>query len=210
MAKKLRISAGRNSAAEISKSIRKRMKLLLLSSAIVVALAFGLTLYFALIFSESAISRHVPELEEVVTRAKGLLLTNTVVFVAVIIASFYALTSIVTLKIFHPIGMMQIDLESIASGKMPPDEGAADDGPFMGTYEVFAAAAEMLRQKENRELADLKSCSDLLSSSRDIPAALKKIHETINGKEAFLGIDRTEGSENKGGEEKDPLFIQPV
>ena len=100
-------------------SLRWRIKLLVLASTIVVALAFGISFYYALVSNEAAIAKQIPELEVVVKKLKSLLIVNTVGFAAVIIASFFALSAIVTSRMFRPLGFIQKDLMTIADGGLP-------------------------------------------------------------------------------------------
>ena len=192
-------------------SLRWRIRLLVLASTLVVALAFGISFYHALVSNEAAIAQQLPELEVVVKKLKSLLIVNTVGFAVVIIASFYALSVIVTSRMFRPLGFIQKDLMAIADGELPRKPEEDENGPFFGLSSTFSGAVYTLRERELKEIEELKTCAKLLSSMPGTDEALKRIEELISNKGTLLG--RT-GPEDAAGDtsegESDELFMQPV
>jgi hypothetical protein len=196
---------------QMTGSIRTRIKLLVFMSTLVVALAFGLSFYFALIANESAISKQIPELEAVVSKLKNLLTINTVGFVAILIGSFYLLSQLITARMFRPLGFIQKDLMSIADGTIPKLGATEKMGAFTNFNSAFRSALFGMRERENKEIEELKSCIDLLSRPSGISEAKTRIDGIIKAKGAALGI--VEGEKEDTGtdiDESDPLFMQPV
>jgi len=189
--------------------IKNRMKILLIASTLSVALAFGLSFYFALVSNESAIASQVPELEAVVSKLKSLLLINTLGFVAIIIASFYILTSIVGSKMFHSIATVQMDLTEITEGKLPNRSGQiTEKGPFSGLNNTFEMAVSALRDKENKEVDELSQCLVLLSDSSKIGDVQKKLEKVLKSKNSYLGLSDDRNMEKEI--ESSTLSEQPI
>lgn len=197
-------------SASFAKSIRKRVGILVLASSIAVAIVFGLTFYFALVSNESALARQVPELAAVAAKFKSLLIMNTLVFGAIIVASFYVLSILVTERMFSSLGTLQKDIAALAGGTLPRAREAHEAGPFSTLGASWAAATESMAKRERAELEDLKRCAEALApigAARDVAGALENI---IKGKKAFLGIGENPVAEKAKPKQEDPLFIQPL
>lgn len=203
---------GHGLSEDISSRVRKRVKALVLASTLTVALTFGLSFYFALISNESAIARQVPELEAVVSRLKSLLIINTFTFAAVIIASLYVLSLLVTTRMFRPLGSVTKDLLTLGEGRLPAGKEMENDGALSGLEASFDGAVSALNGKEKKELKELEDCLEILSDSSDYACSLvsRKLQEVIKSKNIFLGNveDDTESKDKE--RESDPLFMQPV
>ena len=201
---------GRRFSDEFHGSFKNRVRLLLLTSTIVVALVFGLSFYFALVSNESAIASKVPELETVVSKLKNLLIINTVIFAVIIVASFYALSALITSRMFSALNKVQEGLFAISDGKLPIKETNIDHGPFSGMGSAFSEAVDYIRGKELKELTDLKEMLKLAPEPRSSKDLRTVLEEYITRKSAFLDTPPGGGTDKQGTAESDSIFMQPV
>ena len=183
--------------------------ILVVCSTLAVALAFGLTFYYALIANQSAVATQIPELESVVAKMKGLLVMNTLVFVAIIIGSLFALASIVTSRMFHPLAMLHRNLTDIADGTLPRSVESSGAGEFAGLEEAMRTAITVIRDRERAELETLAKGRESLARTSGPESTREAIEEIIASKSAFLGIKKREEARVKDDPAEDPLFIKP-
>jgi methyl-accepting chemotaxis protein len=197
-------------ADSLAASVKSRVRYLILAGMIVVALVFGASFYFALIANQSALARQVPELEAVAAKLKSLLIMNTLVFIAIIIASFYALSNIIAARMFQPLATLHRSLLTIAEGKLPRSFEAGERGPFSALDDALKTAVSCLCDRERKEIEEISRLAEALEQS---PASRKTAHELkeiVARKSACLGASeiRTEAKGKEANE--DPLFIQPA
>ncbi len=200
---------GAELSGTLSGGIRRRVMILVVCSTLTVALAFGLTFYYALIASQSAVANQIPELESVVAKMKGLLVMNTLVFVAIIIASIFALAGIVTSRMFHPLAVLHRNLAAIAGGTLPRSVESSGAGEFAGLEDAMRTALTVIRDREHAELEMLAKGRDSLSLTSGPESARAAIEEIIASKSAFLGIKEREAARVQKDAVEDPLFIKP-
>ncbi len=191
------------------RGIRSRLAFLILASSIAVALVFGLTFYFALLSNESAVARQIPELGQVASKMGSMLIMNTLVFVGVIIASFYVLARIVTVRLFRPLGEFRGVLLTMAAGKHPRAGDFGDAGAFGDLSDALRSAASRVADRDRDESAALTKLADELARSSSTAAAAAAIRDLLKRRTAQ---DQGAGSARSARDsaEKDPLFIQPV
>jgi len=196
----------------LASGVRRRIMALVLCSTLAVALAFGLSFYFALVSNQSAVARQIPELAEVAAKLKSLLIVNTVIFVAIIIASFAVLARIVTARMFQPLGLLHRQLTAIASGTLPRAVERSGDAVFTGIEDAMETAIAVIRDRERAELEKLSRGREAIASQGAASQARATIEEVIASKSAFLGMNAAELSPKtkKGaGFPDDSLFIKP-
>lgn len=193
----------------LSGAIRRRIMILVVCSTLAVALAFGLSFYYALVASQSAVATQIPELESVVAKMKGILIMNTLVFVAIIIVSLFALASIVTSRMFHPLAMLHRNLTDIAGGTLPRAVESSGAGEFAGLEDAMRTAIAVIRERERAELETLAKGRDSLVRTPAPEGACTAIEKIIASKSAFLGIRGREAARAKDDPAEDPLFIEP-
>ncbi|MCK4235862.1 MAG: hypothetical protein KAX38_02005 [Candidatus Krumholzibacteria bacterium] len=191
-------------------SVKNRIKILLVASTLTVALAFGFSFYFALLSNESAIAMKVPELETVVSKLKNLLVINTFAFIAIIIASFYALSALITSKMFYPLGTTQVGLIKITEGMLPMENNSVEEGPFSSFDTTFKAAISALREKENSEIKELVQCLTLISDPSTTAKVQHKLEKIVKSKNTFLGLSDHKETGIERDKESDSLFMQPT
>jgi hypothetical protein len=190
--------------------VRKRIRYLLCAGMLAVALVFGLTFYFALIANQSALARQVPELEAIAAKMKGLLMVNTLVFVAIIVLSFLALSSIVTARFFQSLALVHRDLKTIAAGKLPKPTDRSERGPFAELDVALAAIVSSLRDRERKEIEELTRCCEALSRSASAQGTVRKLMDLVAAKRAFTGCGEAPSEKKDADAKTDPLFIQPL
>jgi hypothetical protein len=188
-----------------SKKIKGRIRILILMNSLVVALAFGLSFYFGLVSTESALASRVPELVDVVNKLKNMLLSSTLVFVAILIGSFYILSILLTDRMFKPIETLREDLETIAGGRLPLECIDSLGGPFASLEESHRSARDQLVERERSEIAALTSCVEIAGPDN---GATEKLEKIIKDKKRFCG--EAEQSSDKAAEGEDAIFMQPV
>jgi len=182
---------GEDIASAAADRIKQRMKLLVLASTISVGLVFGLSFYFALLANSTAVARKVPELVYVTDKMKSLLMTNTLIFVAIIVASFYYLSRLVTSRIFGELNDVGDALLSISRKKLPNQSIISEGGPFSELKLALKNAIYSIREKELKELEFLRSLSKkpLYMESEALESELKRI---IGEKRKLLGLSSEE------------------
>jgi HAMP domain-containing protein len=196
-------------ADSFARGVRTRIGALILASAVAVAIVFGCTFYFALLANESAVARQIPELGQVAAQMKNLLIMNTIVFVGIIIASFYALSFVVASRIFRPLGELHDALRAIAAGAPTAAAEHRPAGAFATLEEAFHAAADRMAANERAETAELSAIADELSGAPATAEAAAKLRSYIQRKTA----PRTDADRHGAAPappDKDPLFIQPL
>jgi len=197
-----------DAADSIARGVKGRIIFLILAGMIAVALVFGFTFYFALVANQSALARQVPELEIVAGRLKSLLIMNTLVFVVIIIASFFILSCIITARMFHSLALLHRDLAAIAGGKLPRGVEGREGGPFSALDDALRTMISTVREREHKEIEELTRCADALSGKVPRPETAQRLRELIAGKVAFIGSPKSAGE--AGEKKEDPLFIQPL
>ncbi len=194
-------------------SIRNKVRGLVLFSSITVALAFGLSFYFALVWNQSAISGRYPELLPVVSKLKGLLVLNTFGFTVIIIASFIVLSHLVTSRIFKPLGKLQKDITTIARNRMPHISSEEAHGPFAGLERSFASAVSVLYERELKDIKTLEKSHKVISSFPGNGALGEEIRAMIDDRRARLDMDKPDNRLESGSDTRisgeDTVFMQP-
>ena len=196
-------------ADSLARGVRKRIGMLIIASSAAVAVVFGCSFYFALLANESAVARQIPELGQVAAQMRSLLVVNTLVFVGIIIASFYVLSIIVSSRIFRPLGELHDALRSIAEGSPAPAAGPRAPGAFAALEEAFHAAAGRMVSNEQTDTAELSAIAEELSGSAATAAAAAAIRSYVARKTAPRS-GNIRPADAQVSSEKDPLFIQPV
>jgi hypothetical protein len=200
--------SGHELTEKLLKKVKNRIRILLFVSTVTVALAFGLSFYFALISNESAMAKQIPELEIVANKLKSQLVFSTLAFIAVIIASFFVLSSLITSRMFKPLGFLHKNLSILAGGILPRGGEIESRGAFSSLNYAFKAALNTIHEKESEEIKRLEHCLKLLceQSSSEVEQGIKEI---LKGKKAFLGTTEKEETGNYKEKETDTLFMQP-
>ena len=161
-----------------------------------------MSFYVGLVSGQSAIASQIPELEEVVSRLKGSLIVNTFGFGAVLAASLFLLSHLVTSRIFRPLETVELGIHALGRGEFPARTAADADGPFAGFAAGFDDAVEALRDRE-REYEALNALLDAHPS-----VVNERIAEMIERKRSSIaGADGARASADDAG---DPLFMQPA
>jgi len=194
----------------LARGVTSRIRCLLLAGMLTVALVFGLTFYYALVANQSALAQQIPELEAVAAKLKSLLVMNTLVFVAIIIVSFLALSSIITARLFQPLARLHRDLATIAGGKLPRTVDGGEHGPFSELDDALGTAVSSLRARERKEIEELTRCCEALSRSASNQETARKLKDLAAAKTAYAGPGDVHGEAKDTDMEKDPLFIQPL
>jgi len=210
---------GADVTESISSGIRRRIMALILCSTLAVALAFGLSFYYALVANQSAVAQQIPELAEVAAKLKNILIINTLAFVAIIIASFFVLARIVTSRMFQPLGLLHRYLTTLASGRLPRPVEVSGEGAFAGIEDALRGAVAVIRDRERSELEKLAQSREAIGEVRAPSQVRAAIEEVIASKSTFLGMNeqipaaQTEEMNERAARarelEEDPLFIKP-
>jgi len=171
--------------------IKQKVRILVLISTLSVALVFGLSFYFALLSNSTAVAKKVPELMYVADKMKSLLIINTIIFTAIIVASFYYLSHLLTLKVFRELDSVQDALFSISQKKLPDQNIIKDNGTFSELKLALKNAIYSIREKELKELEFLRKLSKrpLEENSENIDKELKEI---ISEKRKLLALSTDE------------------
>jgi len=192
---------------EYSKKIKGKIRVLLLSSSLAVALVFGLSFYFSLVSAGSALASTVPELAELAEKFKSTLTLNTLAFVAIIIGSFIALGSLVTDRLFKPLEGIEEGLGKMASGILPPMPEGSRDGPFYSLSESFISARSRIEKRELDEISILEDCMAKIAEGVDVSDRLRKL---IEAKTRYTGKKETPDGKASSNSPDDPIFMQPA
>jgi hypothetical protein len=194
---------------KISGQIKLKIRVLLLASTLIVAIAFGLSFYYSLISSEVAIVKQIPELETVTEKMKSMLIINTFAVILIIVASLYILSILVTTNMFRPVGLAQKGLISLANNTFPHvGEFGSGQGPFADFNKNLAEAVENIREKQSSEIEELKQCMTLLSAN-DNREAGRKLEKLIQEKSNYLGNHGDMERDSKDKSDEKDVFMQP-
>jgi hypothetical protein len=192
---------------EYSKKIKGRIRILLLTSSLAVALVFGLSFYFSLVSAGSALASAVPELAELAEKFKSTLTLNTLAFAGIIIGSFIALGSLVTDRLFKPLEGIEEGLGKLASGILPPAPEGSGGGPFDTLRESFISARSRIEERELAEISILEDCVAKIAEGIDVSDRLRKL---IEAKNRYSGKKETPDGKASSSSPDDPIFMQPV
>jgi methyl-accepting chemotaxis protein len=190
-----------------SKRIKTRIRILVFVSCLTVALVFGLSYYFGLIATETAITSKVPELEGLAGKFKSTLLVNTVIFAGVIIASFFALAYLLTERMFKPLHSLQADIELLARGTVPGRSSDPDHGLFGTLVISFESACERIEKHSRSLIEDLEKAVELDCTKGECAA---KLNEIIEKSKQFIGDSKPVTGAKSDAEADDSVFMQPV
>lgn len=194
----------------VSKKLKRRIFVLIVTSTTVVALTFGLSFYFALLSNETAVAKQVPELVSLAATLKRIMLINTFAFAAVIIASLYALSSLITTRMFRPLESMMRDLLSIGKGTLPLRHESTREEPFAGFDEMFSSVLSVLQDRERKEIDNIQRCISGLSDRPDTGRIRQTLETMLREKRSFIGAGEETGRDKKTADEDEALFMQPV
>jgi len=201
-------TAGYTYSSDMSAGIRFRTGLLVLLGSASVALAFGMSFYFALVSNQTAVARQFPELAPIVDRLKSLLVINTFGFVGIVIVSFWALSRLVTARMFYPLGSMMKDMRQLSENRLPQTTEHHAEGPFGDLSRQWGILLSTVRENEEREIEMLKKSLDDPAS----PDAVAILRGMLDAKERRLkGGPRQQSGEGAADDTSDSaLFMQPV
>ena len=193
---------------EYSKKVKSRVRILLLASSLAVALVFGLSFYFSLVSAESALASKVPELSELAGKFKSTLMINTIIFAAIIVASFIALGSLITSRMFKPLAAVEEGLRAISSGVIPQPPAGSGGDSFESLRDSYISALSRIEGKEKSEISALEECVTRIGEGIDV---VEKLHGLIDDKKRFSGIRAVpESNDEEKGSADDSVFMQPV
>jgi hypothetical protein len=196
---------------EVTSGIRMRTGLMVLLSSSAVAIAFGMSFYFALISSETAVATQFPELAPVVTKLKSVLVVNTIGFVGVIIASFWILSRMITSKMFVSLGAVLSGLRKAAEDRYPKIPETRASGPFGDIESSWNTVVHEIRDRERSEIEILEKSLASLGG----PGAAEtrsSVEKLIAEKKARICAGQADNSDRPAGsrDADDALFMQPV
>jgi hypothetical protein len=196
---------------EMTSGIRMRAGLLVLLSSGAVALAFGMSFYFALVSNETAVAMQFPELAPIVAKLKSMLVINTIGFVGIIIASFWVLSRLITSKMFISLGIVMTGLRKAAENRYPETAASSVTGPFGEFESTWNTIVHETREKEKREIEVLENCLSSLSG----PGAEESrilVEKMIGEKRQRIcaGAACHDGGSTGSAGTDDALFMQPV
>jgi hypothetical protein len=196
---------------EMTSGIRMRTGIMVLISSGSVALAFGISFYFALISSQTAVASQFPELEPIVEKLKGMLVLSTAGFAAIVIASFWILTRLISSKMFAPLGIVMAGLRKAAENRYPETAEPTETGPFGEFESIWNLVVSEARERERREIEILGRCLDSISSPQ-AEDTRKLVEDLMDEKERRIcAAEPQAGDGNPGdGNTDDKLFMQPV
>ena len=194
---------------EMTSGIRTRTGLMVLLSSSAVALAFGISFYFALVSSETAVAMQFPELAPIVTKLKSLLVVNTIGFVGVIIVSFWFLSRLLTSKMFVSLGIVMTGLRKAAENRYPETSMTSEIGPFGEFESTWNTVVQDIREKERHEIDILQKSLSLLSAP-EAAEARKAIENMIVEKKQRICDGSGDSATSDGSGTDDALFMQPV
>ena len=192
---------------QYSKLIKTRIRILVFLACLAVALVFGLSYYFGLIATESAITSKVPELQSLVGTFNSTLLVNTIIFVGVIIASFFALSVLLTDRMFKPLDSLHTDIGLLAKGQLPECDSDHEHGPFGSLETSFRNACKLIESHTRELIADLEKTREMAATNEEYS---EKLGEIIEKNKRFLGEIKPAGQPGSDAAADDPVFMQPV
>ena len=182
---------------------------LILAGMLTVALIFGISFYFALLSNQSALARQFPELEEVAVKLRSILMLNTAVFAAIIIASFVLLASIVTSRHVRtargaaPRPRSPSPTESSPAAPKRAGRGVFRPRNGMERRARMHPRKEIRRNQGARRLRRFALRAGLLARSRE--SCRRSRSERSRSSAPRPHPEALEKETNK-----DPLFIQPI
>ncbi|MBN1164337.1 MAG: hypothetical protein JXB45_07145 [Candidatus Krumholzibacteriota bacterium] len=197
---------------EMARTLRNRIRGLILFSSLTVALAFGLSFYYALVSSKSAISSQFPELAFLVNQLKSALVMNTFGFAAVIIISFYVLTLLITTRIFRPLGHIQKGIIDLAGNRIPDLPPEPESGPFSDFEASYRNLVSVLADRDRRDTETLSGCLEKLSAVpgfKEVKQSLEELRETRQLRLGSIPPRKSAESPTAGETEENPVFMQP-
>ena len=196
---------------DMTSGIRMRAGLMVLLSSSAVAFAFGISFYFALISSQTAVAMQFPELAPIVAKLKSLLVVNTIGFVAVIVVSFWFLTRLIVSKMFTSLGIVMTGLRKAAENRYPETSHTSETGPFGEFESLWNTVVQDIREKERYEI-DILEKSLLLLSGPEASEARSSIEKMIGEKKQriCMGSGAGDAAASSSGGTDDALFMQPV
>lgn len=193
--------------------VKNRFRLLLLFSSLSVALLFGLSFYYALVSTESSVASQFPELAAIVGKLKGMLVMNTIVFAAIVIASFYVLSILITTRLFNPLGTVQTGMNVIHENRFPAGYEKYEQGPFSDLQGSFNSMVAKLRGREERELKELSNCLHHVASLSGSEPSVLILEGMIKERKVRLGLASPDPVNTPSTGEKTgdgSVFMQPV
>ncbi|MCD6379551.1 hypothetical protein J7M07_03800 [bacterium] len=190
--------------------LKKRMLLLLTSSTVIVAIAFGVSFYFAFISTGSAIATQIPALSPVVSKLKNLLIFDTFGLVIIIIGSIYIFNRLTTTRFFTGLEMIQKEMVKISKGHLPSRKSTKAEGPFVGFETAFSIMLSSIREKESNELAQLGEYLEYIES-QDYLKLKSCIKKLIIQKREYLNTSNLKIEKMGSGvqQKTDEIFVQP-
>lgn len=194
-----------------ARDFKNRIRLLILFSTLTVAVVFGMSFYFGLVSGGTAITNQFPELAPIVGKLKSLLLMNTFGFTAIIVASFYLLTRLITSRMFTPLADIQKNVIDLSEGKLNPLSVKNEPGPFSSLTTSYTTMLNSIRTAEEEDIAALSRSLRLLSSIQGCEGVSASISDLIERKNSRLGGPLSDNAERKEtiAEEDNDLFMQP-
>lgn len=199
-------------SSDMAAGIRVRTGLIMLISSASVALAFGMSFYFALVSNQTAIARQFPELSPIVERLKSLLVVNTFGFVAVVIASFWVLSRLVTRRMFTPLGSIMKEMRRASENKLPQQQESHGEGPFGDFARQWEILLKTLRENEEHDVDALRKSIEALTAP-GCEQAVRMLREMLEKKERRLSSGARQPRPDDAaasGSSDDALFMQPV
>ena len=187
--------------------IKTRIRILVLLSCLAVALVFGLSYYFGLISTESAITSKVPELEGLVGKFKSTLRINTIIFAGIIIASFFVLSVLLTEQMFKPLGSLHTSMDLLAKGQLPECDSDQEHGPFEYLNAAFRRACERVESHTRELITDLEKARKLAVTNDE---CAEKLDDIINKNKRFLGEIKPAEQSSNDTETDNSVFMQQV
>ena len=194
---------------DIAGKIKKRIRLLVLCSALTVALAFGMSFYFALVYNSSAVSSQFPELLPIVSKLKNLLIINTFVFSLIIIGSFYLLSVLVTKRIFQPVESIHKNIILLSQDKLPEIDEMEDHVIFSSLQNAFAFMVKSLRDRDIDERNRLFKSLESISTTGLPDESRKLIESVIAEKDSRTGFKKSseKADVTGGGQDDGTIFM---
>ena len=196
---------------EMTSGIRMRSGLMVLLSSGAVSLAFGVSFYFALLSSQTAVATQFPELAPIVTKLKSILVVNTVGFIGVIIASLWILSRLITTKMFVSLGIVMNGLRKAAENRYPEGELSSETGPFGEFESTWNTVVQETRAREKYEIEVLEKSLAAVTgpAAEETKAMIEKMIDEKKQRICEGSTGRTGESANGAGAD-DALFMQPV
>lgn len=196
---------------EMTSGIRMRSGLIVFLSSSAVAFAFGLSFYFALVSSETAVAMQFPELAPIVAKLKSMLVINTIGFVAIIISSFWFLSRMVTSRMFVSLGIVMTGMRKAAENRYPETSEPSETGPFGEFEATWNIVVHETRDREKHEISVLEqSLSALSGPGSDEARASIEMMIAQKKQRICAGSSSPEDKSAAGSGTDDALFMQPV